>query len=142
MRTVSKDQNDEHRYDDILTLPHHVSINHPQMSKEQRAAQFSPFSALTGYEESIAEAGRTTAEMIDLSEEEKAIIDKQLHFLQENIQSHPAVILTYFQQDSFKEGGSYNQITQKVKKIDEGKLFLEKQVIDFEQIISMQIKTD
>lgn len=62
---------DEHRYDDIINLPHHLSKTRPQMSILDRAAQFSPFAALTGYDDAIHETGRLTDEKIDLSEEEK-----------------------------------------------------------------------
>lgn len=139
MRTVSKNQNDEHRYDDMLKKEHHVSLNHPAMSKEQRAAQFSPFSALSGYEESIEEAERITAEMIDLSDEEKEIIDHALRNIQRDIKEHPCVTVTYFVQDPYKEGGSYRQITQNIKKIEQGKLFFKDTVIDFAQIISIKM---
>ena len=58
-------------YEDIINLPHHVSSKRPQMSMLDRAAQFSPFAALTGYDDAIHETGRLTDEKIDLSEEEK-----------------------------------------------------------------------
>lgn len=142
MRTVSKDQNDEHRYDDMLLMKNHISKNHPRMSREQRAAQFSPFSALSGYEESITEAVRLTSQMIELSEEERENINRQLQYIKANMKMHPAVTITYFEQDLLKEGGSYRQITQKVKKIENDKIFLTDHIIAFEQIISIQIKTD
>ena len=65
-------------YDDIINLPHHVSSCHPQMSMKERAAQFSPFAALTGYGEVIRETGRLTDQMLEFSEEERAELDHKL----------------------------------------------------------------
>lgn len=140
MRAVSKDQTDEHRYDDLLLMEHHTSKNHPQMSMEQRASQFSPFSALNGYEESIDEAERITSQMIDLSEDEKEGIDQELKKIQMHIKEHPQVKLVYFEEDPLKQGGAYKEITQHVKKIELGRIFLEKIVVDLQQIISIHIK--
>ena len=83
-------------YEDIINLPHHVSSKRPQMSMLDRAAQFSPFAALTGYDDAIHETGRLTDEKIDLSEEEKEALDRKQQFLMERLGGHPALTVTYF----------------------------------------------
>lgn len=98
-------RNDPHRYDAILNLPHPVSSAHPQMSEENRAAQFSPFAALVGYEEKIEEAARQTDEKMELDEQMQADLDRKLQLLQEHLEERPAVAVTYFLPDSKKEGG-------------------------------------
>lgn len=102
-----------HQYDDIINLPHHVSKTHAHMPVTDRAAQFSPFAALTGYEDVIREEGRTTDVMIELDEGEKARIDANLR----QLIGHE-VEIRYFLEDKFKEGGSYEVIRGEMKKID------------------------
>ena len=104
-------------YEDIINLPHHVSSKRPQMSMLDRAAQFSPFAALTGYDDAIHETGRLTDEKIDLSEEEKEALDRKQQFLMERLGGHPAV--TYFVPDAKKSGGAYVTKSGNLKKIDE-----------------------
>ena len=110
---------DIHDYDDIINLPHHVSKTHPHMSLSDRAAQFSPFAALTGYEEAIKEAGRIVDEKIELSEEEKEEINRQLNYLNEHKKDNIQITITYFLKDMKKNGGSYRQITSNLKRLDE-----------------------
>ena len=105
-------------YDDIINLPHHVSKTRPQMSLEQRSAQFAPFSALVGYEDEIAETGRLTAEKIDLDEESKQILDRKLQSIMEKINTQPLVTITYFASDTKKDGGAYLTATGNIRKID------------------------
>lgn len=102
-----------HQYDDIINLPHHVSKTHAHMPVTDRAAQFSPFAALTGYEDVIREEGRLTDAMIELDEGEKALIDTNLR----QLIGHE-VEIRYFLEDKFKEGGSYEVIRGEMKKID------------------------
>ena len=106
------------KYDDILHLEHPVSKNHKPMSISDRSAQFAPFAALVGYEESIKEAGRLTEEEITLSEDKIEEISKKLSYLYENVSSHPFITLTYFKKDSHKKGGSYLSITGRVRKMN------------------------
>lgn len=107
-----------HKYDDIINLPHHVSAKHPQMSLLNRAAQFSPFAALTGHGEAIRETARLTDEFVELSEDQKEHLDEKLRLLMENLSQKPEIEATYFQPDSNKCGGAYTTIRGKVKSID------------------------
>lgn len=111
-------------YEDIIHLPHHVSPTRPQMSMSERAAQFSPFAALTGYGDVIAETARTTDQQAELDEDLLAELDQKLRVLAEHLQDVPKVSLTYFQPDIRKEGGAYRTVSCKVTKIDQtaGKL--------------------
>lgn len=106
-------------YEDILNLPHHVSRKHPQMSMLNRAAQFSPFAALTGYDAAIRETARQTDQKIALSEDEKAEINEKLRLLKEIEAEHPLVTFVYFVPDDRKEGGEYVSRTAQVKRIDD-----------------------
>lgn len=114
------------KYDDIINLPHHVSSNRAHMPMLDRAAQFMPFRALTGYEDAVRETARYTDEKIELTDEEKALLDMELQRLADNAASSPQVTLTYFRPDKRKSGGTYVTTTGQVKKIDdlEGALLL------------------
>ena len=105
-------------YDDIINLPHHVSSKHPQMSIENRAAQFSPFAALTGYDAAIKETSRTTDQRIELDESAMADLDMKLHMLTDRIADQPEISVTYFQKDEKKGGGTYVTAVNHVNKID------------------------
>ena len=105
-------------YDDILHGRRPVSAKHPPMSQADRAAQFSPFAALTGYEAAVRETARLTEGRIELSEEEKASIDAVLQYLQDCISEQPPVIVTYFVPDRKKDGGAYVTVTGPLKRID------------------------
>ena len=107
------------RYDDIITLEHPVSKVHLRMSVMDRAAQFSAFAALSGYEDAIDETERLTETYTELDEGEKEILNEQLLKIKENIASHPAATCTYFEPDPKKEGGAYRTYSGKVRKIDE-----------------------
>lgn len=107
------------RYDDIIHLPHHVSKTRPQMSMMDRAAQFSPFAALTGYDAAIKETGRLTDEKIELGEETKAVLDRKQCYLSDMISVQPEITVTYFLPDERKSGGTYLSVTGKLKRIDE-----------------------
>jgi hypothetical protein len=106
-------------YDDMIYLPHHVSTAHPQMPRPDRAVQFSPFAALTGYDAAITETGRLTDERIELTEDEKEQIRQRLQVLQEHLSERPEITLTYFAPDGKKSGGAYKSVTGAVKRIDE-----------------------
>lgn len=107
------------KYDDILYLPHPISDRHNRMPLADRAAQFAPFAALTGYDDVIVETGRHTENYIELDESRKYELDIQLRYLMEIIDSQPAVTIRYFQADAYKSGGSYITLESCLKKIDE-----------------------
>lgn len=113
------DRMDCHRYDDVINRQHPTSKKHPRMSNMNRATQFAPFAALTGYEESIEETARLTDRRIELSEYEIEELNAKLNFIQEHIKERPEVIVTYFQPDERKEGGKYLTVTGNVRWIDE-----------------------
>lgn len=92
-------QNEGHKYDDIIALPHHISKRHPQMPALGRAAQFSPFAALSGHESAIRETARLTDSFIELDESRKEQIDGQLWLIRDNLDSQPEIEATYFQPD-------------------------------------------
>ena len=104
-------------YDDIIHLPHHVSKRHPQMSLYNRAAQFAPFSALTGYGAAIAETARQTSPKIEMMEDDRQLMDRKLSILSSHLEEEPTITITYFQPDGRKDGGQYLTITGVVKAI-------------------------
>ncbi|MCI8329313.1 MAG: hypothetical protein HFG02_06810 [Oscillibacter sp.] len=101
-------------YDDIIDLPHPTSERHPRMSMANRAAQFSPFAALTGYEAAVKETARLTDSKAELTEEEKVVLDAKLQLLVPGMEAS----FVYFQQDNKKEGGTYLTAAGMVKRID------------------------
>jgi len=113
--------NNVHRYDDIINLPHRVSKSHPHMSTLDRAAQFSPFAALTGFDGAIIETARLTNKRMELDEATKAVLDEKLRILHEQLSSQPEVEITYFQPDEKKAGGVYVSVIGTMKRIDEYK---------------------
>ena len=105
-----------HKYGDIIDLPHPTSARHPRMGMTERAAQFSPFSALVGYEDAIEESGRLTQREVEPDRDARELLNRQLSYLND----HPGqkVVLTYFCPDKYKEGGAYMQTAGIVKKVD------------------------
>ncbi len=106
-------------YDDIIHLPHPTSKKHPRMSMEERAAQFSPFAALTGFGGVIQETGRLTDRRVELGESDRAELERTLNFLDSQEEEHPLVQVTYFLPDARKEGGSNVTVTGHLKRIDQ-----------------------
>ena len=131
------------RYDDIINLPHHVSTTHAPMPVADRAAQFSPFAALTGYEDAIDETARLTQDWIELDENEKERLNEKFQQIREQLPTHPQVIFTYFEPDQKKQGGAYLTVEGRVKKIDEyrGVFILEdgREVL-IESIVDVEIR--
>lgn len=107
------------KYKDMLHLPHPVSATHPRMSLQDRAAQFSPFAALTGYDDALKETARLTDRFIELDEDRKQEIDRQIGYLQQHRGEAVTVKITYFVPDARKDGGAYNTLEGCVQKIDE-----------------------
>ena len=105
-------------YDDMIGLPHHVSPTRPQMSRENRAAQFSPFAALTGHDAAIGETARLVDRKIDLDEYAIAELNMKLNMLADRIDTRPEIAITHFVQDEKKDGGAYVTIIGAVKRID------------------------
>ena len=131
------------KYDDIIDLPHPTSQNHPRMSLYDRAAQFSPFAALTGHSAAIAETGRLTDQRMELDEYEMARVDAELQCLQELLPSRPTASITYFVPDERKNGGSYQTVTGEVKRIDavSGMIQMtDRREIPIEDVFSIKIK--
>ena len=106
-------------YEDIIHLPHPTSKNHPRMSIQERAAQFSPFAALTGHAAAIAETARLTDRKIELDEDTRAELDRRQAILLEHIDQQPEITVTWFAPDEKKDGGAYVTTTGRLKKIDQ-----------------------
>ena len=127
------------RYDDIIDRPHHVSKKHPPLSADSRAAQFSPFAALTGYGDAVEEAARLTDGKIDLGPDEVERIDAVLKTLARG----DTVKAVHFVPDARKTGGSYRDISGTVKKIDalrRALVFEDGRTIAFEDILTIERK--
>lgn len=105
-------------YDDIIDLPHHVSTTHPHMAAIDRAAQFSPFAALTGYDAAIKETARLTDERAELDESMKDALSNKLQIIADRLKEQPEIAITYFQPDGKKNGGTYVTAVSTAKKID------------------------
>jgi len=108
-------------YDDIIDLPHHVSTTHHHMAAIDRAAQFSPFAALTGYDAAIKETARLTDERVELDESMKDALSNKLQIIADRLKEHPEIAITYFQPDGKKNGGTYVTAVSSAKKIDKYK---------------------
>lgn len=131
------DNKDIHQYDDIINLPHHQSATRPHMSNYDRAAQFSPFAALTGHEAAIKETARQTDEKLMLSDEAIAELNEKLNLIAETLGIQQRVRITYFVPDNKKAGGAYITCSGCVKKFDEYEhtvIMEDKTVIPIEQI--------
>lgn len=107
-------------YADIRYLPHHESKTHPRMPRENRAAQFMPFSALSGYEEAVQETARQTEPFRELDEDSRRCLDETLQIIQQNLgeKQEVSVIITCFVPDKCKDGGSYQEYSGFVKRVD------------------------
>ncbi len=131
----------EYSYEDIIHLPHHVSARHPQMSLMARAAQFSPFAALTGHDAAIREKARLTEAFVELEDDQKEQLDRQLQILKENQFLKPEIEITYFQPDSQKSGGAYVTFQGRMKRIDAYKrqiLFTDGTALSIDRILSIR----
>ncbi len=106
------------KYDDIIHMERPISRHHIPMPLENRAAQFAPFAALTGYDDAVDEAARITGKRIELSEEMKSELDMKLSEIACSLEDRPEIAVTYFVPDLLKDGGSYETITGAVRKIN------------------------
>lgn len=130
------------KYETIIDKAYPVPSGRAKMPILQRAAQFAPFAALTGYEDVLAETARRTETKICLDEEEKANINRRLSDLKEHLEADPPVAVKAFFPDDRKTGGSYRTIHSRVVKIDEYRqeMRLENgENIPFENIIQLLI---
>lgn len=128
------------RYDDILHLPHHVSSKREQMTMADRAAQFSPFAALTGHDAAIRETARLTDRKIELTEDALSDLDRSYRKLIDHPETGSAVQITYFQPDERKTGGAYISSLGIVKKIDTAQrlIYMEnKTIIPMDQVLKI-----
>lgn len=129
------------KYDDIINLPHPIPKKHPRMPLRDRAAQFSPFAALTGHKAAINETARLTDKKHILSEDTITKLNEQLILIKENINMNQVVTITYFIPDTKKSGGTYISYSGTVKKIDEYNhtvIMTDKTVIPINQISEIQ----
>lgn len=125
-------------YDDILNLPYPIPTRHPRMPMADRAAQFQPFQALSGYGSAIRETARVTGERVELTEDEKGVLDEKLRYL---FGTGEEGVFTYFLPDGKKEGGAYVAAIGTVKKIDplEGCVILtDRTAIPIEDILEIE----
>ncbi len=130
------------KYENIIDLPRPEDLKHKPMSLHNRAAQFAPFDALTGFGGRIYETSRLTRERIELSDEMKSVINEKLRQISMNIKSHPMVSVTYFIPDKTKSGGDYQTLSARVLKINayDERLLLEDEIsIAFDDITELQI---
>lgn len=133
-------QNINEKYKDIIELPHPTSKHHSQMTLIDRAAQFSPFAALTGHNEVISETARLTDKRIILDEDKIAELNRKLQIIAERITELPEIKMTFFKKDVLKDGGAYIKIAGRVKRIDKHKQVLvvtDGTEIDFKDIIEI-----
>ena len=106
------------KYDDIIDLPRHVSDRHARMPIADRAAQFSPFAALTGYDDVICETARLTDFQTELDDSEKILLNEKLQRIREKMQDNPQITVVWFRGDERKSGGAYVSFTGRVKRLD------------------------
>ena len=109
----------EQKYADIINMPHHTSKTKPRMTMINRAAQFSPFAALTGYDAAVKETARLTDDQIELDECAKEMLSDKLQIITEHLDDMIQITFIYFEPDKKKSGGAYCSVTGQVKEIDE-----------------------
>ena len=130
------------KYDDIIHLQRPISGRHAPMSIHDRAAQFSPFAALVGHEEALAETGRLTEARVELDESRKAAIDWVLQQAAARIEERPMVTATYFEPDARKAGGAYRTVTGRLQRLDpytEQLLLTDGTVIPVQELTEFQL---
>lgn len=123
--------NSTEKYSDMIDLPHHVSKTRMQMTLRDRAAQFSPFAALSGYDAAISETARLTEERLELTEDCRRGLDEQLMKIMAQASEKPVVVITYFKPDARKNGGSYEVAEGCIRKLR-----------SYERVIVMEDKTE
>ena len=107
------------KYDDIINLPNPTPTCRPRMAALDRAAQFAPFAALTGYDAVVEEAARLTDARLELSEDMKTMLNGKMQMILDDLDNEPFVTITHFLPDKRKAGGAYVDVSGIVEKIDE-----------------------
>ena len=133
------------KYDDIINMKHFVSKRYPQMSMHDRAAQFSPFAALTGYDDAIKETARLTDKKINLDEDVLQKLDEILFVIRKKLDSGQKcrIVISYFEKDLKKDGGRYLDISGEVKRIDGYRnviVLMDGNIIPIEDIMNIEIE--
>ena len=142
MIEINKLEDTRHKYGDIINLDYYVSKKHPQMSIMNRAAQFAPFAALTGYSDEISEASRIVDNKLELDDDSINDLNNKLLLINNNIKDKPKVSIIYFVPDKKKKGGKYIKITNNIRKIDlinDKIIFINKNKINISNIIKINI---
>lgn len=132
------------KYDDILNMPHHVSSTRPHMSMHDRAAQFSPFAALTGYDDTVKETARLTDEKQELTADRITDLNQKIAFLKKHAEERPEITIEYFIPDEKKSGGKYVTFSGKFRRIDEyncNMVFVSGEEIPLNDIFNIELST-
>lgn len=127
-------------YEDIINMEHHISKVHPRLSIDQRAAQFAPFAALTGYSDAVKEKARLTDKKIELDDESMCFLNMKLQEINTIIREKPKVAITYFIKDKNKSGGRYETIEDNIKRIDDvyHVIYLLHKTINIQDILTIE----
>lgn len=130
----------EELYADVINLPHHELTSRQRMPRINRAAQFAPFAALTGYDDAVKETARLTTERIELDEATKSELNEKLQIALDKADEEPVITITYFVPDSKKQGGAYVDVTGVIKRIDEYErkvIFTDKTTVPIDEIFEI-----
>ncbi|MBR1797405.1 MAG: hypothetical protein IJ757_05260 [Clostridiales bacterium] len=133
------------KYDDIINMTRPQYNDLPQMSREARAAQFSPFAAVVGYDDAVEETARLTDSRIMLGEDEMVTLNQSLALLRESLDKKPRVLVTFFVPDARKSGGSYLTKDGIVKRLDEYEneiVFEDGTKVRIDDVISVELMSD
>lgn len=130
---------DIHRYDEIINLPRHISESHPPLGKDSYAAQFSPFESLTGYDDVVEEAARTTDNRVYIDDDEKIRLSELLTEILRHSDDKPEVTITYYVADKVKDGGEFVTVKGTVKKYRESENSI---IMDDDTVIAIEDITD
>lgn len=128
-------------YEDIAGMPHHVSQKHGHMPLNQRAAQFAPFAALSGYEDAVIETARLTEGRTELDESEKSAVNDRIALALSLADIRPKVSVTYFEPDTLKPGGEYVTLTGVIKRFDDRRrtlIFFGGESIPIDNVVSVK----
>lgn len=131
----------EEQYADIINLPHHELTTRHRMPLINRSASFSPFAALTGYDEAVKETARLTDARVELDDSTKIILSDKLQMAMDMADQEPTITVTYFVPDQRKAGGAYVDYTGIIKRIDEYErkvIFVDKTSIPIDDIYAIE----